>query len=223
MSQEHELPSDPRLAEIESQLKRIQPIAPRLDLTAIVRLAKEPPASTLAAAAVRNRSREFGRSKRTYGAIAVSWMCGALAGAALMFLFVGSPRPTATENQPTQLANDPDHKETTIPKGAARAPSQPPEQQLAVAVVDASPERIDAASLIAAALCDPRGDYRSPVLRAGTHLPGLAGGASRDPEKETVATSSGHPDPLPSNVDFEPAPEITRGELMRRLLQGDRT
>ena len=165
--------------------------------------------------------------------IASSWICGAIVGAVAMFVYEG--RPT--------LMLDPSAVSTSGQKGAAQAEPadtrktsaeviQPPRKYLPVAVRQAGNGSTDFAWLVAAELTDPYGHGHarrgrdSSTWRVGMSLPGIAMAAGQDanavqdanvaPSPETPASESVTP---PSRQrDLEPAPPITREQLLRELI-----
>lgn len=215
-----------QLGEIESQLRRMRPVSADVDLTAIVRGAREVPAeapTAVVATAARPSSLRATRRTRFYSALGIAWASGAVAGALLMLIAINWSRPGRLENETARRANVSKIETAPIPQLANASPPRPRDDTVAVRSDEMSPLRWQPGSLVSAVLADPRRDYPKAILSAGVHLPGLARSSAYDPETITAVASttrnnfSSGSSRLGAESEFEPAPGITRGELLRRL------
>jgi hypothetical protein len=212
-------------AEIEAQLKRLRPIAPRLDLEAIIRESQDVPMAISPAR----------RTAHPYRAIGLSWIGGAIAGAVLMYVGLAKPWAASPENESAPSGNDPapiaeKASAPVVERGIAASAGG----AAGAAAGDASLEVLqepqaaptpkrqasppDGAALVLFALSDPRGSYPVAALRAGAHLTGVATTSNDAAPIDVDAPYPGETDSLRERrIELPPSPAITRGELMRRL------
>jgi hypothetical protein len=221
MNQAHEPLEDPReerLAEIERQLRTARPIPPQLDLAAIERLAREAPSSGDEPQVVLKPPAPSGRPMRSYAAVAGSWICGAIVGAAAMFFYEGRPASDAASSPATTIAADTTARPQRTPEDAI----QPPRADLAAA--DNTGDW-DLSWLASAEFRSPmgRGNLRS-TWRVGMSLPNLAAasrhGAGTNDRRFDSTPNSPAFEPLPSieHQDVESAPDVSRQRLLQELL-----
>ena len=246
MNQEHVFPTDPmnepnspealkRLEEIERRLKRVRPRPPQLDATALERLAHDAMADTASdrpsAAAIRREPR--GRGRRLWRRVAVvagSWACGASVGAIIMFVLMSPTAPRADSTPETVgIEKEPPTSATRSQNMTGDAPRQVGRRDGSFAAENVDTPEWDAAVL--ALISDSFGSGISaywsdgPTLRAGMHLINSAKD-SRSVEAVTDAARKPRGDNERRRGEMQqgskpypdPAPPITREQLMRDLL-----
>lgn len=252
MKPEHASPDDPldnasdsldsqRLADIERQLRQARPVAPQLDPAAIERLAREASVLTTPAAGVEEplvvpkqaHEYEHVRRARSYGAIAGSWICGALVGAVAMFLYQGrSPVDRAPPAQPTTIAVDATGAEPMDPPATSDRVRHRRGADMAAVASNARADRPEFAWLVSPELVDMyrHGNFRlgrtPSTWRVGMCLPGMVAASQHSddalheehPPCSPVIPSPEFTTPREHRRDFEPAPAITREQMLRELM-----
>ena len=196
-------------SEVEAQLKRLRPVAPRLDFEAIVSEARQSPTASLPAR----------RTASSYRAIGLSWVGGALAGAALMYVGLGKPWATSPAMRTVVPPAHPASIAELIPAPKVERRIDPPiEKPKPVQVTQAPSSPPDTASFVFNLLSDPRSQYPVAALRAGAHLTGLSTESSEPASAIEARASPSETNPTRDRpFELPRTPEITRSELMRQL------
>lgn len=208
-----------RLAELEQQLKQNRPRPPRMDFSAIERIADHMEASKCnEIAIVHGRSQVDSRplvsnysSKQFAGAIAASWVIGVAVGASFVF-YLTAPHQHAIFNQEAS---------TTINSSAISPATEgiPPQDQSSLLTnKSASDAEVSAGRLVTDAL---EFDLNSGHLRVGNSLRSH-GRLVRTMESVSVSLPIRRDDET-VGIDaslaskFSPTQPVTRAELMREL------
>jgi len=227
-----------RLSRVEERLKQARPRAPSLDVEALERAALLGPARpeidrVSKTATLRRRLRRGRLLYPRMAAIACSWACGVVVGAAaaLIALHQTAPPHGPADQTAAQTGRHPPGpnqqnsghaSDAETGRGARPLPATYPETPNATAE--------DAAVL--AMIADPLGSsdsaygWEEPTYHAGMHLRQYPG-HSRGPAQAGRGAGGGHqPESEPRRAevpgrvapDANPQPEITRKRLLKELL-----
>ncbi len=224
-----------RLEEIEHQLKRMRPCPPQLDLAAIELAARQRPSQSGTLVEVSPARRPSARRFRHASALAGSWICGAVVGAAVMFLLNDRAAPTtASAPTPDQLVPTRDPAADTMVTNTSPMTNVRDDPSKERKLADAASHELAAlnsSSSVYQLLLDDLLHQPLPVqLRAGSYLSGVSGQVD---QRVTLHTDE-RPRPLDSAPAFDrgtnsqlerdiPHPPATRDRLMRELLPAGST
>jgi hypothetical protein len=225
MSRNNESPIEPRhepesgqaferLTEIERQLKKACPKPVELDGLALERLAKAPP--------LRRETERSGSQRRRYRTavfLAGSWACGAMVGAAVVFLLMRPMTPNIDSHTTT-------HVQQEDPPVLAVAPIAAPPEAAPQSATLAGGERTELeAAILALSVPNSTSTYApgSRSMSAGMHLPRFV---SPMPVSAAAIEEFANPseDESPrgrsteARPDRAPSPAVTRGQLLQDLL-----
>lgn len=193
--------------EVQRRLRQWRPRDPQLDLDAILEAARTPAQAVVPAGGAERHG------GRLAGMIAASWVCGAVAGALVMFIALGE---TASENRPLDSAA----KVAPVAKESTEREATP--TQVATDDVPEASEQLAASLRMSAFLSELArmpGDMPRSTLRAGTHLSPFASLQLGDMERHSLeipGTSHNERDAAGS-TRLQPPP--TRDQLLRDFLE----
>ncbi len=227
-----------RLSRVEERLKQARPRAPSLDVETLERAALLGPARpeidrVSKTATLRRRLRRDRPLYPRMAAIACSWACGVVVGAAAAFITLHQAAPPhgladQTEAQTGRRPPGPNQQnsghasDAETERGGRPLPATCPETPKAIA------DDAAVVAMIADPLCSSDSAYgwEEPTYHAGMHLRQYPG-HSRGPAQPGLGAAGGHqPKSEPRRAegpgrvapDANPQPEITRKQLLRELL-----